>query len=955
VIKDVAKNALALDVWVNHEDPTVGANAIMDFGNGDSDRIRVDFYSTHGKMHYGVNRGSSLQNIRTAAVFPTKAWTRVTITHNAAKTVTIYWNGVAQTLDLAQRGASLSGDKKSATVHLPKEVTRTTNLLGTKGYGGGFVGEIKDFRFWNKVVTTAQIEGVALGVAPAVQVAVTVTACATGKFAVAGTAAADCKVCGGGTFATANASVCTLCAAGRHQPTTGQGNCSTCNQTSKVIGLTACGTCGPGQRSTVGSDACTFCAADEYQPNAGRGSCITCHAAAAAIADRTGCRCGSANEKWDAVSNTCKPPCESLAVLNAVAASTADAVAGSNATVTCNTGYGPSTQQARCAADLKWTFKACAPVDCGTWTFKACAPVDCGTPPTAANSKQLTSPTTFGSARAYICLTGYEIKANKKDQKFGGTVTCLNTSKWERAPVCAPIDCGNATAAVTVANGRVVATAGTTFNSAATVICAAKYQGGGTIECKANGKWTSAPTCYVKSGAATCGQLKVLHGTTPTKQATYLGAKVAIKCNDGYKTTTLQAVCVQSPAPSSAPSGRRLADDTTPMNAWAAFRRLLTCSAGKYALKGACMECAPGRVQPKTGQISCLKCPAGKSVGSFGSTACVKAIGNVPVTGVLQCDGNDGSDYYFDLGSMSIIKAAEKNAFALDLWLWNGNPKVYYNRLIDFRNDGDDRIAVWFDRTDGRMVYYVVRGDGSPQVIVTTAVFPAKAWTRVAIMHNAAKQATIYWNGVAQTATVGGGTLSADKQSGTVHLPKEVTRNTHMFGSNGFTGKIRDVRIWNKAATLAQILGTKVAPAIQVALTVTDCAAGKFAVPGTAAAGCKECGAGTFAAAKTSVCTLCAADARLSYQDQAGQGACKTCNAASKAITNRTGCKCTSANGEKWDPATNTCKLITGTFTWSYSPCKPVVCGDPKAVAGAAMIGSKFKYLDSVAYLKDQP
>jgi len=97
-------------------------------------------------MAYFVFCGGLGQAIVTSAVFPTKTWTRVTVTHTAAKQAIIHWNGVAQTIVYAGGGASLSANKKSAMVWLPKEVTRKNNYVGKGPYANHklFKGKMKD-------------------------------------------------------------------------------------------------------------------------------------------------------------------------------------------------------------------------------------------------------------------------------------------------------------------------------------------------------------------------------------------------------------------------------------------------------------------------------------------------------------------------------------------------------------------------------------------------------------------------------------------------------------------------------------------------------------------------------------------------------------------------------------------------------------------------------------------
>jgi len=136
-----------------------------------------------------------------------------------------------------------------------------------------------------------------------------------------------------------------------------------------------------------------------------------------------------------------------------------------------------------------------------------------------ASSKQLASPTTFGSVRAYICLTGYEVKEQPAGQRFGKTTTSTNTSSWEKPPVCKPVECGSLP---TAANATIMATA-TTFGSKASVACDAGFLGSSQISCTASGTWTSAAKC-VKS-AQQCGSFQEL-------------VNGVCACNPGYYDTT---------------------------------------------------------------------------------------------------------------------------------------------------------------------------------------------------------------------------------------------------------------------------------------------------------------------------------------------------------------------------------------------------------------------------------
>ena len=51
-------------------------------------------------------------------------------------------------------GASLPADKKSATVHLPNEVTRKYNYIGKSNWASHklFKGQMRGFRVWNQAL-----------------------------------------------------------------------------------------------------------------------------------------------------------------------------------------------------------------------------------------------------------------------------------------------------------------------------------------------------------------------------------------------------------------------------------------------------------------------------------------------------------------------------------------------------------------------------------------------------------------------------------------------------------------------------------------------------------------------------------------------------------------------------------------------------------------------------------
>ena len=138
-------------------------------------------------------------------------------------------------------------------------------------------------------------------------------------------------------------------------------------------------------------------------------------------------------------------------------------------------------------------------------TSKSCKPVDCNEPKKVTNSKQLASARTFGAVRLYVCLTGYEVKANAVGQRFGASIKCLSTSKWQPRPKCSPVECGSPG---TVSNSK-LSMAGSTVNSTATASCSAGYRGGGIIRCGADGSWSVPPQCFSRAlrRAAAAGRI----------------------------------------------------------------------------------------------------------------------------------------------------------------------------------------------------------------------------------------------------------------------------------------------------------------------------------------------------------------------------------------------------------------------------------------------------------------
>ena len=132
--------------------------------------------------------------------------------------------------------------------------------------------------------------------------------------------------------------------------------------------------------------------------------------------------------------------------------------------------------------------------------------VDCGSLSAPTNGVVMTTGTTLSSTATYICNTGY---TRSEDQ----TRVCLASGDWSRSEpacnreycltinitynhvCCLAVDCGT----LTINNGQVSTTSGTTFGSTATYTCNTGYNrvgGSMTRTCQADRIWSgAAPTC----------------------------------------------------------------------------------------------------------------------------------------------------------------------------------------------------------------------------------------------------------------------------------------------------------------------------------------------------------------------------------------------------------------------------------------------------------------------------
>ncbi|XP_064386414.1 uncharacterized protein LOC135334960 isoform X1 [Halichondria panicea] len=187
-------------------------------------------------------------------------------------------------------------------------------------------------------------------------------------------------------------------------------------------------------------------------------------------------------------------------------------------TYTCDSGYEVvATAMATCMANRTWGPPP------------TCQPVNCGTPPSVTNASPGTpSPdTTLGENVTYTCVSGYEVSTGV----ITATATCMASGVWGPLPTCSPVDCGSLDAP---SNGAVDTSSGTTFMMTATYTCDTGYNIVGsntTRTCGATALWTpEAPTC----APVDCGPLTVPNGQVSTSSGTTFMNTAMYTCDHGY-------------------------------------------------------------------------------------------------------------------------------------------------------------------------------------------------------------------------------------------------------------------------------------------------------------------------------------------------------------------------------------------------------------------------------------
>ncbi|WAR24055.1 CSMD1-like protein, partial [Mya arenaria] len=99
---------------------------------------------------------------------------------------------------------------------------------------------------------------------------------------------------------------------------------------------------------------------------------------------------------------------------------------------------------------------------------------------------------------------------------------------WDGNPECFKQDCGD----LLVSNGHVTYFDGTLFGDVAQVVCDTGFsiQGNATVTCKGGPAWSSIPSCDIKD----CGSLEPPESGVVTVDLTTYNSTAEFKCDDAY-------------------------------------------------------------------------------------------------------------------------------------------------------------------------------------------------------------------------------------------------------------------------------------------------------------------------------------------------------------------------------------------------------------------------------------
>jgi hypothetical protein len=409
--------------------------------------------------------------------------------------------------------------------------------------------------------------------------------CAQGKYQ-ASSGKSDCDLCPSGTAApTTNSSSCSACAIGKSSPggivisctecttgtytsTTSSQSCKSCDSGKYAPNTTSseCATCDAGTYSGVGASSCTPCPAKSYSSSAGQPSCTLC--SQGQYSNTTGLTqcysCGYGTFAKDTGLTKC----------DACVAGYYAEVQGSVSCVPCDTGSYSTAGQSTCTK--------CSPGDYQGIT---------------------------GQSECVACPKGMALGVN------GGAI-CLD---------CEPGKYGNTT-------GLSVCWTCTPGSSSSLSATANTDGARGATICSLcdPGKYTSAYS------AASCDPVPIGH------YAENYGQIVADRCAAGAISSAGDAVCTNCT-----------------IGQYAASTGSAVCTAcpeGSYNQRSGlseCTQCSPGYYQPSSSQSQCFPCATGKITGDFGKTVCTDCSSATyqNATGQSVCNVCSLGKYQASLGS----------------------------------------------------------------------------------------------------------------------------------------------------------------------------------------------------------------------------------------------------------------------------------------------------------------
>lgn len=151
---------------------------------------------------------------------------------------------------------------------------------------------------------------------------------------------------------------------------------------------------------------------------------------------------------------------------------------------------GCDPKNGECLGDTAQT-RRCACKNGFTGDGKTCTPVSCPMPSLANGTVSTPDGVTFGKVATFLCNSGHDFATKATSI----TRTCGADKTWGPAvPACEARDCGT----ITIPFAAVDTSRGTRYgNPPVTVVCQQNFvrTGPRTVECQADGKWSTRPSC----------------------------------------------------------------------------------------------------------------------------------------------------------------------------------------------------------------------------------------------------------------------------------------------------------------------------------------------------------------------------------------------------------------------------------------------------------------------------